>query len=266
VGEDPIDFRRIVAKLREDAAGQRLILLLDEVDEILDHDMNASPPGRLFKTLRALAHEGATRIIFSGCRALHRHLHDSNSPFFNFCEEVTLRPLDDKSVIEVVTKPMEQLGIALGMDAADREALLDEILAITSCHPNLVQLLCDEIVKLAESGTVRRRHVIELAERPAFVEHFLETAWGDSTALERLVSACATGPFTLDSIETELQRYVAVDRVRLRAGLDMLEVNGLLRRDGERFAFALTRFPEMLRRHEDAELIRRTFAARVERP
>ena len=105
---DPLAFQRAAATIRQPST--LTVVLLDEVDELLSFDARQTPPGKLFKAFRAASQEGACRFVFSGSRTLYRHLRDPQSPFFNFCESTLLKRLEKKSVAEIVSKPMRQLG------------------------------------------------------------------------------------------------------------------------------------------------------------
>ena len=138
-------FRDVVVPFIKANRAKRLVFLLDEIDELLAREAEAPDGPRLFKTFRGLSHEGTCRFVFSGSRTLYSHLHDSRSPFFNFCDSLILRPLDEKSVTEIVTKPMRQLGI----DIPEEEQFIQRLVTLTSSHPNLTQWVCDRLVKRA---------------------------------------------------------------------------------------------------------------------
>jgi AAA+ ATPase superfamily predicted ATPase len=268
-GLDPNHFRRMATELSKEAPAQRLVFLLDEVDELLSYDAAAKPAAQLFKTFRSLAHEEICRFVFSGSRALYRQLRDSQSPFFNFVEHIQLKPLEEKSVAEIVTKPLQQLGLQL----PDQDALITRLFSLTAGHPNLVQWLCDQLLK--RSG-VRRRITLSdleaLAADPEFHEHFVTTAWGEANPLEKLISIVINEvEFTADSLYGVLSRHGIKDRARIRSALEVLEVYSvlecrglvaenpmtkfirLLKQTGSSpfYHFVLTHFPRIVRQAED---------------
>src|SRR5262249_37676301 len=151
----------------------------DEIDALLAHDVARG--GRLFRALRAVAHEGHCRFVFSGSRTLYQQLHDPSSPFFNFCEELLLRPLDNKAVEAIVRKPMQQLGFEL----LDPERLIAEIWSVTSFHPNLVQIVCQQLVARSLDRRVAAKEVDRIAAERELQRAFVETAWSDTTPFER---------------------------------------------------------------------------------
>jgi hypothetical protein len=245
---DPLSIRKVLSKLKAEVAGRQVVLILDEVDELLAFDAGAKPAGQLFRTFRALSQEGVCRFVFSGSRTLYRHLHDPQSPFFNFCEDLILKPLEQKSVVEIVTKPMHQLGIEL----PEEEALVDRIIYLSSSHPNIAQWLCDMLIK---SATIRRLtldNLDKISTDPRFCRHYVETAWGDATALEKLISLLASeASFELNDIYERLASHGVKDRNKIRDALEMLQLYSLLDRRGQQYYFALARFPEMIREIED---------------
>jgi hypothetical protein len=254
---NPSAFRKLVAKLRTRSPGRQVVFLLDEVDELLVFDAQSKAAGQLFKTFRALSHEGICRFIFSGSRTLYRHLHDPHSPFFNFCEEIVLKPLEERSIAEIVSKPMDQLGI----EFPDRDALIERMIDLSSSHPNIAQWLCDRLMRTAPTlfttarFSVRRvtlNSLEKLSADPEFRRHYVETAWSDATPLEKLISLQADGPsFEFDALCRALAGHGFTDKIRIRNSLEMLQLYSLLERQGERYRFVLSHFPRMVREMED---------------
>ncbi len=245
---DPMGIRSVLTKLKAATQSRQLVLLLDEVDELLAFDNQSQPSGQLFRTFRALSQEGICRFVFSGSRTLYRHLHNPRSPFFNFCEEIVLKPLEQRSIAEIVTKPMQQLGIEL----PDQEVLIDRIIHLSSSHPNIAQWLCDRLIKTSTVRRITVDNLDKIAADPKFCRHYVETAWGDSTPFEKLMSLVAVEPsFELNQLCEKLAQLGLTDRNMIREGLEMLELGSLLDRRGVQYYFALARFPEMVREMED---------------
>ena len=250
-GADPRVFRRLVTDLKKRPASRQMIFLLDEVDGLLDYDSRCQPAGALFKTFRALSHEGVCRFVFSGSRTLFKHLRDPQSPFFNFCTYMMLKPLEEKSVAEMVRMPMRQLGIEL----PEEDALIQRMVEITSCHPNLTQWLCDRLLTQIQDHRLCVRDLDEVAGSFDFREHFVQTAWGEAAALEKLISLIMEGPrFETLELLHRLGQYGIQAKDLIRQSLDMLQLGALLEREGESYHFALSTFPAMVRRLEDVSL------------
>lgn len=246
------DLRASVTAIARQHTGKTVVFLLDEVDELVAFDARSQTPGRLFKTLRALSHEQISHFVFSGGRTLHDALHDPHSPFFNFCEDVRLSPLSRHNVAEIVLKPMRQLSIAL----ADEQAIIDRVFTVTSGHPNLVQYLCDRLVNQGGERRITPAMVDEVVSSQAFVDHFMETAWSQSTPLEKLITLLPTEvTFTRDWLLQRLGERGIADRDAIDSALETLSLYALIQRDGERLRFVLQHFPMAVRRREvDGEI------------
>jgi hypothetical protein len=245
VGDDPLAFRGLATRLRESTSPRTVVFLLDEIDELLAFDAARRPAGQLFRTFRAASQEGLCRFVFSGSRTLFRHLRDPLSPFFNFCESIQLRRLDAQSVAEIVRKPMRQLGIAI----VDEDRLVERMIDITSCHPNLAQWLCDRLVRSCVDRSISLLTLEQAIETTEFRDYYMSTAWGDATAIERLVSltigeSCC-GP---TDVMNALAPYSIQNEKSVRDALESLQLYCLLERDGTgQCRFGLEHFPSIAR-------------------
>jgi hypothetical protein len=260
---DPRSFRTFVAKLAKGDASRRLVFVMDEIDELLAHAIEADGL-RLFRVFRSLSHEGACRFVFSGSRTVHSYLRNPQSPFFNFCEAIVLRPLDDKSIAEIVTRPMRQLGI----DVGDEDRFIQLLIELTSSHPNVAQWVCDRLVKgaqenlgagvparlvqLTEALRANRRTTVDeleaLGRTREFQEYYLATAWGDAQPIEKLISLVAPGPgFTRGMIQQALAEYDISDARRIADALDILELYSIVERRGEEYRYRLAQLPRLVR-------------------
>ncbi|XXY50636.1 protein kinase [Sorangium sp. So ce269] len=255
---DPALVRTRIIGLRARAGGRTLVFLLDEVDALLGYDVAHGM--RLFRALRAVAHEGHCRFVFSGSRTLYRQLHDPSSPFFNFCEELLLRPLEDKAVEAIVLKPMQQLGF----DLQDPELLVAEIMRVTSSHPNLVQIVCQQLVAGSLDRRVAAAEVERIAAQRDLQRDFIETAWSDTTPFERIVSLLSARPtFSLAELQDEVRRRGLPDEGRVAEALEMLELYSLVAPDGDKYRFAMAAYPAMVRRSHDVEALIASLARRA---
>jgi len=247
-GSDPLGFRGLVTNLKRQSPGRQVVFVLDEMDELLAFDARSKPPGQLFKTFRALSHEGLCHFVFSGSRTLYRHLHNPQSPFFNFCEDVALKPLEERSIAEIVSKPMHQLGIEL----PEEEALIDRIIDLSSSHPNIAQWLCDRLLRTGCAHRITLNDLEKVSADPEFCRHYVETAWSDATPLERLISLHVDGPsFEFGQLCEALARYRLTDKAMIRESLEMLQLYSLLERQGDRYRFVLSHFARMVREMDD---------------
>jgi hypothetical protein len=87
---------------------------------------------------------------------------------------------------------------------------------------------------------------------PEFCRHYVETAWSDSTPLEKVVSLVVEGPsFEIENLCAVLAHRGLTDKTMIRESVEMLQLCALLEREGQRCRFALTHFPSMVRQMED---------------
>lgn len=258
---DPLSFRKLATRLKEQSSPRQVVILLDEVDELLAFDSTSRPSGQLFKTFRALSHEAVCRFVFSGSCTLYRHLHNPKSPFFNFCEDVTLRPLEERSIAEIISKPMRQLGIEL----LDEDNLIRRMIDLTSSHPNIAQWLCDRLIKTIPVRRITLTELETVSAEPEFCNHYVTTAWGEASPLEKLISLVMEGPsFGLEELWERLARHGITDKAAIRDGLEMLQLYSLLDRDGRQYRFLLSNFPRLVRLVEDVPSQIEALANRVE--
>ena len=118
--------------------------------------------------------------------------------------------------------------------------------------PNLVQYLCEKLIRTVSSGRISLNQLDRIATETDFRDHFLATAWGDATPLERLVSlTMVNDEGDITSLEGALARFGIMDKMRIRQSLEMLELGSLLERRGTQLRFVLSQFPLMARRGED---------------
>lgn len=241
----PSSFQQITKALGHGRPSQMVVFLLDEIDELLDFDSKRRPSGALFKAFRAASQEGVCRFVFSGSRTLYRHLRDAHSPFFNFCEAITVGRLEEKSIVEIVCKPMLQLGFEI----PDRERLVSRFIELTSSHPNLAQWMCDRLIKTSIEKSITVEALEQLATTPEFQEHYVSTAWGDATPHEKLITLLMEGPaFSDNDVRQKLTEVnLSRDDRALRDSLEILRLYSLLDRDDSGYRFALSQFPRIVR-------------------
>lgn len=257
---DPLEFRRLVARLREDAPGRQIVFLLDEVDELMEADAEAEQAGKLFKVFRALSHEQACRFVFSGGETVFRKLRDAQSPMFNFCTSMVLKPLAAESVAQIVIRPMSQLGL----EVVESAAFVRRMVELTSCHPSLVQWLCDRLVKTVPGRQVQLEELNAVADTPEFRGHFVDTAWGTTSPLQRLLSLLPDGAeFERDELLARAAVH-GIDSLAARDDLDMLEMNALIERQGNRYRFVLSDFPRVIRTSGDVDELIASLRSRLE--
>jgi len=266
---DPRAFSEFIVHLRLQHPGRMPILLIDGVDDLLSFD--AERGYGLSAMWCALALDGACRFIFAGSRVLARALRDADSPFFNFPQEVRLGFLRPDKARAVVSGPMDELGIEL----EPRRPLLDRILDLSSCHPNLVQFLCAQLIERISGRGERRILMADLdavATSSGFVDYYLGMLWGQAEPLERAITILGDpAGFTMPDVEAALagRGFVAL-RSAVKEALDMLTVYSMLTRKGRTYTFALASFPRILRETQEVDYLleeaRRGWVEAIKKP
>ncbi len=121
-----------------------MVWLIDEADEFAKADLaqTVPRPAPLCWALRAVAEEGTAYFVLAGFWGLFRAaVFDNSSPLRNFGELMRLGPLDAAAARELVTQPMQSLGV--GVDTAVVDAILEQ----TGRRANLLVLACQGLVE-----------------------------------------------------------------------------------------------------------------------
>jgi photosystem II stability/assembly factor-like uncharacterized protein len=242
---EPDALRHVLLWLRQRYQGRALVMLLDEVDRLLVYDQQNDY--RLFLVFRALSQEGLCRFVFCGERHLYAGLHDPLSPLFNFCSTMQLSYLLPRDAQRIIQEPMAELGILF----ADEGALVPEIMALSSCHPNVIQQVCQML--LQRVGTrgdhmIQREDLAAVRDSDAFQEFLLEVTWGNATLLERLITVLLAPreAFTLEDVRQALEPYGLADMAAVREALQGLELYSVLTRQGHEYRFGARSFQQLL--------------------
>jgi hypothetical protein len=258
------DIDRFSTALKQFFRGKKLIVILDEIDELLLFDRKYDYP--LMRTLRSLFHEGYCRFIFSGFDVLQNVKRGIKSPFFNFCEEIQLGPLEKNFALDLITEPMANIGI-------DYENPLDRnlILEYTSRHPNLIQFFCKNLIeKLDEHEDTSRKRIItrsDIKELYNFkydnyvIDEFY-MFYQDLDNLEKLAVLLLMDAypdealFSLDLLNRKLMVHgIDLSEDTIHKTIQKLALRFILLDKGKgTYSFALPHFPEILRSRVSEEL------------
>ena len=261
----PEGFRRVATELIEQYPGRTIVLLLDEVDGLLAHDLVQGE--RLFQIMRALAQERRLRFVFCGEKVLNVALHDPRLVFFNFCNLLPLSYLSPDEARRAVIDPMHEMGIALEGDSA----LADKIVELTSGHPNIVQYVCQKLIERINQRHARlitRADLDALSQSTQFAEYLVEVSWGNTNALERLITLLMLDcPETTPNEIAEILRArgLRISAIQLESAFDDLCLYAILRCDGSKYTFAAQTFPKVLRRSQDVKGLTESYMEEIQK-
>ena len=227
-GCSPEDIMQSVVRMSREQGEQQPVILLDEVDALLEYD--AAHEERLSKAMRTLSQQNDCRFVLCGAKVLSSRLHDSDSALFDLCNVVRLGHLNPRETGRIVLEPMREMGIAF----EDAGKVVQGVVGLSACHPNIVQYICRELIALVN---VRGDRLITLCdvntvgESRRFGEYLMEVMWGSATPLERLIALLLLNRpgATRAQVEALLdKRGVAVSTAAIEQALDALELYSVL--------------------------------------
>lgn len=238
-------------------SGKRLILFLDEIDNLLGCDPHAED---LFQVFKSLSLEGYLRLYVAGFRELFARFRDYESLFFNFLIFQKLGNLDHKSAIALVVEPMEELGFQFD----DPETLAEKVLQVTSLHPNQIQIFCNLLVHTM-AGKRRRRivesDIDEVSRLPEFEDHIIRIM--NSNLVHPLEKLCLSlivyyeaYPITPQRIVDLLAEWeIEVAFSDVEKMLEKLVLYAVLERRDQAYVFAHPYFPTILKKRDVQSLV-----------
>ncbi len=271
----PEEVQRLIARMRQELAPARaagaepdgelvappneprdLVILLDEVDALLKYD--TSNGERLFKIFRALSQEAYCRFVFCGGKVLHVSLHDPDSALFNFCNVIRLSYLTARDTGRIVVEPMQEMGIGF----EDVGQLVQGIVELSSCHPNVVQYICQELIlRINTRGDrfIKQADLEAIANSSQLSEYMIEVMWGNTNALERLITLLVIlerPSATLEQIEAAVHaRGVNVTTAAVKEALDTLVLYSVLNREEGVYSFTAVAFPSVVAATQDVDML-----------
>ena len=153
------DISNVLKALRKRSGKKiKLVLLIDEVDELNNYDP------RINQKLRSLFMKSFAEdmvAVVSGV-GIKKHWASEGSPWYDFFEEIEVKPFTRKDAEELVERPIRGI-FKLGKGAVDR------IIQKTDCKPYLIQKLCVALVNRLHDE--KRREItladVEAIGRPA---------------------------------------------------------------------------------------------------
>jgi len=148
------DFVRLLQDYRKQNKRRKIVLFLDEVDQIL----KLKDSDEFFLTLRALVNDASdaevddVKIIIAGYKLLYYSMQEDNHPLRNLFDKLPLADLDNESARQMITESFH------GVIDIESEAV-EQILLGTGRYPNFIQWCCSSLVEMAgdKSGRVIRR-------------------------------------------------------------------------------------------------------------
>lgn len=257
-------INRLPAVLRKlSRNGNRVVFILDEMDKLLEFDKNHDY--QLMRIFRNLSQENLCQFIFAGFRELYHIKRDINNPLYNFYEEIPLLPLEKEHALELVTKPMESIGVKYHNEN-DRELIFH----YTAGHPNLIQFFCKHLLEQIEKHEDISRRIIfqediEAVFNTTYEAYIIDQVYMfnsdlkdiDKLILLLLVERYPAGiSFSTEDIRNCLiDAGIEIDRREINQYVKNLVMRFILLDKGrDKYTFALSVFPDILQRCTDPKL------------
>jgi tetratricopeptide (TPR) repeat protein len=146
------DLRTVIRHLQEASPKTvKLVLLIDEVDELNEYDP------RINQRLRSLFMKNFAEnlvAVVSGVE-IKKRWEREGSPWYNFFEEIEVQPFDEREARDLIRKPIE------GIFRADAD-VVERIISLTGGRPYLIQKLCVALVTRLHEQHRRRMTVADV--------------------------------------------------------------------------------------------------------
>ena len=226
-------FRAFKRFLQDQTAGQRIVIFLDEFEELQLKVERGTFRKEVFGHLRHLMqHESQIGFLFCGAHRLDEMRSDYWSIFFNTASYLRLSYLSEAETRRLIAEPVAE---TLRYDGLAE----DHLFHMTHGQPYLTQLLCKFVV--ARQNEVKS-NIVSVNDVDAVIRHVIDQGqdqfspwlWEQASQTERLLWATLADELAarnLDALAFDLlyQRVATID-----AELDRAEVLKKLDRSVER--------------------------------
>lgn len=241
-------FSGFVTDLKSSYPDKHIVFQFDEIDRLLNFDAQPENDELLFRRFRSLAQQQKCQFLFSGERTIIEKLPDPQSSFFNFVNPIRLSLLDQKSAGALIQEPMKLVGVTL--KKSDR--IVDMIYEATAGHPNLIQIICHELLEnlsASRSRVITPEMVTLVIETPEFRDRYVEVFKSQANPMEQAMAVlvCSFGPLSEHDFRTKLrQAGFEVTSSQIKHGLEYLKLSHLFTfRDGK-YEIKPTKFVEAI--------------------
>lgn len=143
--------------------GERILMLLDECDKVLDRDRENNFAE--ISQLRSLMEDTNRRfkVVLAGLHSVQRFSQIPNNPFAHFSGDICVGPLAASAAYDLLTVPLSILGITF-------ETPLLARLVLNHCgyQPKLIQVFCIELLKVFRDQ--KRKAPFRVIDRQTMVD------------------------------------------------------------------------------------------------
>lgn len=262
-----IKLKKLLEIIKELALkGEKIRFILDEIDGLLELDKKNNY--QLMKNLRHMSQKRYCQFIFTGFKELYNTQRYFENPMYNFCEEIIMDPLDEEASLDLITKPMESIGIQYYRNEDRRH-----ILEYTARHPNLMQFFCTQLVKKVEKHpdiedrrTIFKNDIDNLFnDYQDYIMDKVYMFFSDLSPINQLIlmlivePSSKNRPFSIDEVKGFLMDHdIDIPISDIHRNLRELVVRFILVDDENNYRFALDKFPGILKEKTDTDFKNKT--------
>lgn len=261
-----LDFYEIINYIKQHNNNRQIIIIFDEVDELLSYDLQSRE--QLFGTFRSLSQRENVHFIFSGTTTLVKRVLHPDSPLFNFCQTIKIDLLDEKSATDLIIVPMENIGVKFEdiksengkeIKFENKKAIVESILSIAARHPNLIQYLCDSLIKRInnkQERTITERDIKNVINSDEFYEYGEALIWGQAKAIDKLIVYLMWSypQFTESDVIKEFKKR-GLETDGVKDSLETLQIYTTLRQKNRTYSFTYRDFAILMRQRSDIEAL-----------
>jgi hypothetical protein len=241
-------FRSTVMRLAKQSL---VVVIIDELDKLLEFDHVNDHS--LMDTFRDVFNKTEnTRFYAAGFRRARQAARDNSTPLFGFTKHEPLGRLTLHETRDMVELPLLRLGIDV-----HGTPITEAIYTETTGHPELVQMCCAEIIRLADEGesvSSPTELLTQVFQSGEFREKVLGAFMSNANAPERLASYLLMqmgieSGITFDNLDFDFKE---INKCLKRVGKELTDVDlytvtdhlllcGVLvqQSGGQRFRFAV---------------------------
>jgi hypothetical protein len=261
---DDTNLQGILKHLRQSPEGKHRLFLIDEADQFIASESQTGCT--ILQHFRSLSEEGQCYFIFAGFWKLyHTATFDYQSPIKNFGEILTIESLEPDACRQLATNPMNLLNIHYE-SGEQIEILLRE----TGQRPNLIAIICNEILKNLDmtQRIIRHEHLQEAMDsnevRSALSGWKRLTSDEITNRLDRIIVYGTINQETFS--QTKLMRILdsygcSCEPEAVKKSLARLELAFILKRQKQSYFYCVPLFKKMVQQQDPEDLLNRELKA-----
>ncbi len=163
--------------------GQKLLLLLDEMDSIVDKPKTQTDDNKFFNSLRSQVNHGRLKLVITGFRKISNMINSVEHPFYNICECIHMETLACQDVRELISLSFLRCGI----DLKPKDEIINRIWDYTSGHPSVVQFIAKKLFDKRKKNIITMQTLDDVLHDGGLRKYILDNFIMNTSNLERLI-------------------------------------------------------------------------------